>query len=97
MGLVINLPPAQEMRLQKEAQKEGVTVDELVRRAVDEKFPALPDEDVLALELIERWIAEAPADPEQAREAEEDLRTFQRSLNGTRAEAGARLPYPTVE
>ena len=66
-------------------------------QAVAEKFPVTLDENAQALGLIEQWIAEAPTDPDQVKEAEEDLRSFQRSLNQTRTEAGARLVYPGVE
>jgi hypothetical protein len=97
MTLTINLPPAQEIRLHEEAQKEGVTVNELIERAIAERFPVEVDERAKALALIEQWISEAPTDPEQVKEAEEDLREFQRSLNQTRREAGARIPYPDVE
>lgn len=97
MSLVINLPPEQETRIQEEAQKEGVTVAELVQRTLAERFPVALDENAQALALIEQWISEAPTDSAAIREAEEDLRQFQRSLNQTRKEAGARLLYPGVE
>ena len=97
MSLVIDLPQAQETRLQEEARREGVTVNELVYRTIAEKFPVEMDENAQALRLIEQWIAEAPTDPDQVKEAEEDLRDFQRAINQTRKEAGARLVYPGVE
>ncbi len=97
MNFVIDLPQPVEARLEEEAQKAGVTVTALVCRTLIEKFPVVPDENAQALGLIEQWIAEAPTDPDQVKEAEEDLRSFQRSLNQTRTEAGARLVYPGVE
>jgi hypothetical protein len=97
MSLVIDLPPAQETRLQEEAHRAGVTINDLVYQAIAEKFPVEMDENAQALRLIEQWIAEAPTDPDQVKEAQEDLRSFQRSLNQTRTEAGARLVYPGVE
>ena len=97
MSFVIDLPLAQEARLQEEARRAGVTVNELVSRSVAEKFPVALDESAQALQLIERWIAEAPTDPERLKEAEEDLRGFQRAINETRRESGARLLYPAVE
>ena len=97
MSLVIDLPSAQETRLQEEAHRAGVTINDLVYQAIAEKFPVALDENAQALRLIEQWIAEAPTNPDQVREAEEDLRSFQRSLNQTRTEAGARLVYPGVE
>ena len=97
MSLVIDLPKPVEARLEEEAQKAGVTVDELVLRTIAERFPVDLDEDAQALRLIEQWIAEAPTDPEQIKEAEEDLREFQRAINQTRKEAGAALVYPGIE
>lgn len=97
MSLVIHLPPAQETRLEEEARKEGVSVDELVQRTLAEKFPVVPDENAQALRLIEQWISEAPTDPEQVKEAQDDLSKFQQSLNQTRKAAGARLIYPDSE
>lgn len=97
MNLVIDLPQPVEARLEEEARKVGVTVDELVQRTIAERFPVGLDENAQALRLIEQWIAEAPTDPEQIKEAEEDLREFQRSINQTRKEAGAGLVYPEVE
>ena len=97
MSLVINLPPAQEMRLHQEAQKEGISASELVQRTLAERFPLFSEEDAKALALIEQWIAEAPADPQQKQEADADLREFQRAINQTRQEAGARIIYPDIK
>ena len=51
-----------------------------------------------ALELVERWIAEAPkdGDAEADDEANADLRELQQALNATRRQAGARILYPDV-
>lgn len=51
-----------------------------------------------ALELVERWIAEAPKDidAEADEEADADLRELQQALNATRRQAGARVLYPDV-
>lgn len=97
MTLAIDFAPAQEARLQQEARKAGVSVDELVRRTLAEKFPVLSDEAAQTLRFIEQWIAEAPTDPDELAEAEKDLRELQQALNQTRREAGARLLYPEVE
>ena len=49
------------------------------------------------ISLLESWIAEAPTDPTEIREAEEDLREFKRNMNLPRKETGARLHFPEVE
>lgn len=47
--------------------------------------------------LLESWIAGAPTNPEEIKEAEEDLQEFKRNMNRWRKEAGARLLYPEAE
>ncbi|WP_394793247.1 hypothetical protein [Armatimonas sp.] len=94
MSVTITLTPAQETRLEQEARKSGITVDELVLRTLQEKFPLEADEDVKALQLIEQWLLEAPKTLEDKRAAEADLTTFQQALNQTRRDAGARVLYP---
>ena len=49
-----------------------------------------------ALALVERRLAEAPTDPAEIEEAENDLREFQLAMNATRRAAGARILYPDV-
>ena len=97
MSVTIDLPERMEARLEEEARKEGVTVNELIYRAIAEKFAVEPDEQVKALQQIEQWLAEAPTDPDQIAAAEADLNEFQRAINHTRQAAGARLAYPGVE
>jgi hypothetical protein len=50
-----------------------------------------------SIALLESWLAEAPAEPDAIREAEEDLHEFKRNMNLPRKETGARLHYPEVE
>ncbi len=51
----------------------------------------------LALALIEEWLSQAPTEAGEIRAAEEDLREFQKALNETRKEAGARILYPSID
>ncbi len=39
MSLTIELLPAQEQQIQQEAERAGVSVSEIVRRALDARFP----------------------------------------------------------
>jgi len=94
MSLTIEHLPDQKNRINEEAQKAGITANELIQRTLAERFPIMSDEDMQALALVEQWISEAPADPKQQSEAEADLREFQNSIDQTRREAGARLLYP---
>lgn len=97
MSILIDLPPAQELRLRVEAQKNGISATELIQRTLSERFPAEHSEDTDALALIEQWISEAPSDAESQSEAESDLREFQHSINETRRAAGSRILYPDVQ
>jgi hypothetical protein len=63
----------------------------------DGPIAAAPEEQDPTIALLERWIAEAPTDPEVIREAEAALLEFKRNLNAPRKEAGARLLYPDAE
>ena len=94
MAIVIDLPPVQELRLNQEAKRNGISAVELIQRTLAERYPVESDEDANALALIDQWIAEAPTDPQAQKEAEEDLLEFQRAINQTRQAAGARILYP---
>jgi uncharacterized protein (UPF0210 family) len=94
MTVTLKIPRALESRLEEQAGKEGITVPDLVQRTLQEKFPLLSDEDQQAISIVEQWISAAPTSPGAKQEAEDDLKTFQQSLNQTRKEAGARLVYP---
>jgi hypothetical protein len=50
-----------------------------------------------SIALLQKWISQAPTDPEEIRKAEEELREFKRNMNAPRKETGARLIYPEVE
>lgn len=48
--------------------------------------------------LLQSWLEEdATDDPDELRQAEEELREFQRNMNQPRKEVGARLLYPEAE
>jgi hypothetical protein len=63
MSLVIDLPAAQETRLQERRIEQASPSTSLVYQAIAEKFPVEMDENAQALRLIEQWIAEAPYGP----------------------------------
>ena len=48
--------------------------------------------------LMRLWLEEDATDnPEEIRQAEEELKEFKRNMNKPRKEAGARLLFPEVE
>src|SRR5579863_1920701 len=61
-------------------------------------FEAKPQHETATMALMKVWLEEdATDDPEEIRQAEEELREFKRNMNQPRKEAGARLLYPDVE
>ena len=103
MSLVIELPPLVESRLEAEAQRSGISPAELVVQVVNKTFASALDLEeqkrlnASSIALLQSWIAEAPTEPEDVKEAEQDLREFKQNLNASRKEAGARLLFPEVE
>ena len=100
MTLAIELNPEEEARLQVLAQRRGVAPEDYVRLLLAEQpFPRSEEivKNAASIALLEKWLAEAPTDPEAIAEAEADLREFKHQMNLTRREAGARLLYPEVE
>lgn len=94
MTLTIELPPNEEARLEAAARRQGIAVEECVRRLLAEHLPpAEANEPTLA--LLAQWMEEdATDDPEEIRKAEEEWEDFKRNLNETRAAAGARILFP---
>lgn len=89
-GLLLELPEeAKELRL-----KPGDRVD--IQLDLPEGSTAESDSDP-TIALLESWMANAPADSDSIREAEEDLGELKRNLNSHRKETGARLLFPEVE
>ena len=85
-----------------------IPVPELVKRYQSGEIPATARATVTyeesaapavdpALALVQEWLSQVPTDPDEIREAEEDLRELKKALNKTRREAGARLLFPEVE
>jgi len=99
---VIEFSPPEEARLQAAAEREGVPITDIIRKAVTNYLPPVDEteaqKNAASIALLRSWLNQAPTDPEAVREAEEDLREFKKNLNFARKEAGGtRLPYPEVE
>jgi hypothetical protein len=57
-----------------------------------------PKEETITMALLRSWLEEdATNDPEEIRNAEEELREFKRNMKLPRKEAGARLLYSEAE
>jgi len=95
MTLTINLTREEEERLRTAAQKEGIDPAELVRKLVTEHLPPVHDENAASIALLQAWLAEdATDDPEELRQAREELEAFKAGMNAERERAGARRLYP---
>jgi uncharacterized spore protein YtfJ len=101
MPLVIDLPDAIEQRLEDEARRTGVSVQDIAVRIIKEKYPSAHIVDTeeqkrlnqSSIDLIQSWL-NAPKTPEEKEEAEKGFEEFKRNMNETRKIAGARLLYP---
>lgn len=57
-----------------------------------------PNRLTATMALMKSWLEEdATEDPEELRQAQEELDAFKRNMNAPRKETGARLHYPEVE
>ena len=62
---------------------------------VDEAKPVIDAENAAAIALLKSWREQdATDDPEEIRQAEEELAEFKRNMNANRAATGERLVYP---
>ena len=108
MTLTIEFTPEQEARLLAAAHEQQLEPEEFIQQWV-EHLPLLPvanptvihsvdPENDASIALLQSWLAEdATDDPDEIREAEEDLEKFKRNMNAPRKIAGARLHFPEVE
>jgi len=102
MSLTISLTPTEEARLSAAATKNGIAPEEFARKLVTDHLPVLPaepgmidEENARAIALLDKWIQEdATDDPEEIRQAEEELAEFKRNMNANRAATGERLAFP---
>jgi hypothetical protein len=95
MTLTITLTPEEEARLRAAAHKEGIDPAELVRQLVTAYLPPVQDENAASIALLQSWLAEeATDDPDEVRQAQEELDAFKRAINAERERAGSRRLYP---
>ena len=105
MSLHLDVNPQIEARFNALARQRGVdqntlfetmlTVFDKVANKVDivPKFTAANDPLIARLEA---QIASAPTDPDDIREAEEDMNELMRNLNANRRATGERIPFPDI-
>jgi hypothetical protein len=94
MTLEIDLTSEEEASLRAAAQAAGIEPAECVRRLLAQHLTSGPSNQA-TLDLLRAWDEEdATDDPEEIRQAEEELQAFKEAMNAPRAAAGARLLYP---
>lgn len=100
--ITLDLTPAEEAQIYTVAHQSGLPPAEYVRKLVKENLPpvqptAAPSadaENAAAIALLESWIAAAPTDPEEIRQAEAERNEFLNNLNKNRIESGERPLFP---
>ncbi len=89
MSLTIELSPHQEQLIRETAAREGVSVDEIIARAVSERFPPPRAEVQEFLARCER--EDALASDEERAEDERIFAQLHANINETRQSLGMRL------
>jgi len=106
MILTISFTPQEEAWLTAQAVQQGLPPAALIKKMVDERMPdadeglakpavEINDKSKAAIALLQSWMEEdATDDPEEIRQAEEELEELKRDLNANRAATGERLVFP---
>ncbi len=91
--IALDLTPTEESRISVLARQIGLAPSEYVKKLVTEHLPPVENitpvidaEKAAAIALLESWIASAPTNPEEIRQAEADLDEFMQNLNQNRIE-----------
>jgi len=108
MTLTIELSPQEEAWLTDQAAQQGLQPTDVVKRLIDGQLPpaelqetpdqsppAISAKNAAAIAMLQSWLEEdATDDPEELRQAEEELEELKRNLNANRAATGERLVFP---
>jgi hypothetical protein len=100
--ITLDLTPTEEAQIDAIARQIGLPPAEYVRKLVQENLPPVQPTAALttdagnaaAIALLESWVAEAPTDPEEIRQAEAERSGFLNALNKNRIESGERSLFP---
>ncbi len=109
MTLTIEFTPQEEAWIAAQALQQGLPPAEAIKQMVDERMPDADMRQIAhakqvveidartraAIALLQSWREEdATADPEEIRQAEQELEELKRNLNANRAATGERLVFP---
>lgn len=99
--IALDLTPTEEAHILTVAGQSGLAPAEYVKKLVKEHLPPIPaaapradEENAAAIALLQSWIAAAPTDPDEIREAEAERNEFLQNLNRNRLESGERPLFP---
>lgn len=101
MTLTIDFSPAEQARIDAAASQTGANPADIVKTLITghlpppQPVPSADPENAASIALLQSWLQEdATDDPNDIREAEEELKEFKQNINAARARAGARLLFP---
>ena len=105
MTLTLELAPETEAWLAAEAEQQGIEPKDVAQRVLNERAvpagsavnqtPKISAKSAAAIAYLNRRLEEeATDDPEEIRQAEEELAELKRNLNANRAATGERLVFP---
>ena len=99
--IALDLTPTEEAQISTVARQTGLDPAEYVKKLVKEHLPpaeptapVIDEKKAAAIALLESWLAEAPTDPEEIRQAQADRNEFLQNLNRNRIESGESPLFP---
>ena len=100
--ITLDLNPTEEAQIAIIARQIGLPPADYIKKLVKENLPPVPPpaapvidaENAAAIALLQSWIAEAPTDPEEIRQAATERDEFMQNLNKNRIESGERSLFP---
>ncbi len=101
--IALDLTPTEEAQIDTIARQIGLAPADYVKKLVQENLPPVPVEpeaprispkNAAAIALLQSWIAEAPTDPKEIRQADAELEELMQNLNRNRIESGERPLFP---
>ena len=99
--ITLDLTPTEEARISTVARQIGLAPSEYVKTLVREHLPpvepttpVIDEKRAAAIALLESWLADAPTDPEEIRQADAERNEFLQNLNKNRVESGESPLFP---
>src|SRR5260221_14566407 len=100
MTLTIDFSPQEEAWLQTQAMQQGLAPEEIIKKLVEDllpehEAPVIDAENAAAIALLNFWLEEEGTDdPEEIRQAEQELAELKHNLNANPAATGEGHVFP---